>query len=255
MDRAPSVTPLELWDMLVQGQPLQHYRWEPSFPRMLAAVVEGLRTGALERDVGAQARELGRHIDTVYLTGGDAGAQLVAPLVDLGLTVNLAEDPVFAAVRAGWELAPPPIDLCADLGQTSIKLFDGRRTWRIERDRTRAPILGQDDDRGDARRSTLEFIADALTTDGSPSRLLLALPCEIDEEQAPSACTYCWHDPDPSWRSELADRLGIATRDLRLINDAELAALAASRELGPRPKPALVLTIGFGVGAAILGPS
>ncbi|MEM7153270.1 MAG: hypothetical protein AAF799_10545 [Myxococcota bacterium] len=254
MDRAPSVTPLELWDMPVEGRPLQHYRQRPSFARQLAAVVAGLRTGALGRDIVAHAVELARDIDTVVLAGGGVEPAIEASLAELGLTVHVADDPSFAAVRAGWTTASPSVDLCADLGQTSLKLFDGRHAWRVERDERLAPMARAAGDET-SRSTTLDFIAEALGTHAASGRVLLALPCEVGSDQAPTVCTYCWRDPDPTWRAELAERMGIELEHLRLVNDAELAATAAFVQLGPRPTPTLVLTIGFGVGAAIVEPS
>ncbi|HEV7559001.1 MAG TPA: hypothetical protein VGO00_26190, partial [Kofleriaceae bacterium] len=59
------------------------------------------------------------------------------------------------------------------------------------------------------------------------------------------SCTYCWRDPDPDLVPEL-ERASGAT--IQIINDAVLAAHAAPR----RPGTTLVLTIGFGVGAALV---
>jgi hypothetical protein len=101
--------------------------------------------------------------------------------------------------------------LCVDVGQTAIKSVSDRKVWLRERD-----------------ERVHERVRESI---GAPA--LLALPCAVDDECHLGPCTYDFDD-------EL-----FADLDCLVLNDAELATLAAP------PGPALVLTIGYGVGAAL----
>jgi predicted NBD/HSP70 family sugar kinase len=244
----PDVASLELWDAPVDGHPLQHWRHHPTFARRLARAVTEV---VVAEDMTAAAARIRR----VHLLGGGATAAIADALAHAGLQVSLDPDPTFAAVRAGPRAVGRPTDLCADVGQTSIKLWDGHDAWRVERPRelpVRAPDSGP---ASPAQRSaTLDFIADALGARPDAGTLLLALPCALADNGAPTRCSYAWGDPDPTWLDELRTRLGLAADAILVVNDARLAAVAASRDPRLDPTaPTLVLTIGFGVGAAILG--
>jgi hypothetical protein len=161
--------------------------------------------------------------ERVHLLGGGARREGVAQ----ALHATISADPLFAAVRAGAHIAPA----CADVGQTAIKLSQAGRVWSLRRDET---------------RPALELIADALSQLSGPC--LLALPCALDDDLRLTGCSYAWHADD------LAPLLRAARLDEEtalIMNDAELAAVAALDEIPPAGRT-LVLTLGFGVGAALL---
>lgn len=238
--------PIEIWDLPVAGRALQRWRHDASFPSRVAEAVASLREHAPSH-FSADARTAAAAFHRVHVLGGAAEPAFVAVLQECGFAAQLDPDPLYSAARAGHALAPG-VDLCADVGQTSIKLCDGARAWRVDRDFTRAPF--RDDvplvDRERARASTLAFVSDTLRAAGHAGRIVVGLPCELDVEGRPRGCSYCWPDPDPAWRADMERSTGAA---IQLFNDAELAALAAARAI---EAPALVLTIGFGVGAAFL---
>jgi hypothetical protein len=235
----PGITAVELWDVATSGKLLQEWRDDPAFAVHLAAVVEQVRVDP-PAVWSAAAREAAGRIAHVHFVGGGVTDETVAAIA---LPATRSRDP-FAAARAGARRGA----VCADLGQTGIKLVHGERAWRVERDLARAPM--RDDtpiaERGRARTTTIEFIAAVL---GRPaSQITLALPCELDEVGRPRSCSYCWSDPDPHLIGELEAATGCA---IDYLNDAELAALAAQPEL-PANVTTLVLTIGFAVGGAIV---
>jgi hypothetical protein len=127
----------------------------------------------------------------------------------------------------------------------------GDRAWRVPRDLSVSPL--RDDvplaDRAVARATTVAALGKLLATTGA-AQLIVALPCEFTPAGEPRGCTYCWSDPDPLLLAELA---WVAGAELLALNDAELAAVAAAPHL-PVDRWSLVLTIGFGVGAALRGP-
>ena len=232
------VLPVEVWDLPVGGVLLQMWRHDPSFPARIVEAIDALRT-APPLTWSAAAREHAREIAHVHIAGGGSGA--VVDAVAARWSCTHSTDP-FAAARAGTSAGV----LCADIGQTAIKLALNDRTWRIERDLARAPLRDTvlRAERAAARASTIDFLGVAIA--GHAPAALLALPCEI-VDGIPRSCTYCWPDPDPELAAAIALRAGCT---ITIVNDAELAARAALPRLPA--VTALVLTIGFGVGGALV---
>jgi hypothetical protein len=209
--RPAQVQPLEIWNAEIRGRTL--FDWQPSneFPQVLAEVVDDLRH---------QYR-----FQHVHLLGGAARRPFVAE----ALRATVAEEPVFAAARAGAELAAS----CADVGQTAIKLVMNGRQWLHPRDQSRPAI---------------DFIAGALAELTGPC--LLALPCVLEDDLKLTDCSYDWSAGD---LRPLLRKAGLDEEKALIMNDAELAAVASMNDPRvPRKKRTLVLTLGFGVGAALL---
>ena len=238
----PGITPVEVWDLVVGGRMLQAWRADAGFPARVAEMVWMIRE-APPATWSPQARALARTIDRVHVAGGGADAA-IADAIATRIPCSRSTDP-YAAARTASRLPGPSPALGVDLGQTGIKLALADRTWRVERDFARAPF--RDDvplaDRDRARASTIAWIADALASAGTFGHAVIGLPCELDADGHPRSCTYAWRDPDPSFIPEL----GLPS--VAIANDAELAALAVHAD--PR-SITLVLTIGFGVGGALL---
>jgi hypothetical protein len=199
------------------------------------------------------ALEQAPRIEHVYLTGG--GARDAASALDVPYT--LSDDPVFGPARAGLSLSGSTRVACIDVGQTSLKIATRGRVRRVERDLDRAPH--RDDvapsERPRVRAATIDFLADSLREVTDATEVVLALPCEIDDSCGARGCTYCWSDPEPALAEELLTAGGGKPSAVFILNDAELAAVEADRDPTlPRGGVVLVLTIGFGVGAALLDP-
>ncbi|MCX5745574.1 MAG: hypothetical protein NT062_24115 [Proteobacteria bacterium] len=215
---ARPIIPVEIWDLPAGGKLLQERRDDADFADHLAA---------------ALAAWSAPHVfDRVHVVGGGATDAIVAAIA-ARWACTVEPDP-FAAARGA---AP-----CADVGQTSVKLADPHgRTWRVARDLGRAPLRDGVPlhEREAARTSTIAWLVDVLAPLRAEAReVTVGLPCEI-VDGVPRSCTYCWRDPDPG----LVAALGAA----HVVNDAVLAA-RASRV----PPGTLVVTIGFGVGGAIV---
>ncbi|ACY18161.1 hypothetical protein [Haliangium ochraceum] len=287
----PPVVPLEIWDRAVFGQPLQAWRFRESFPHALAALVRELRALPLaswplaggfrsqpepgRAPAGAWPFDERAGVEHVYLMGGGASEALRAALAPV-LPCTLSPEPMFAAAREGARQA----GACADLGQTAIKLalrasaaaerlaadasIDIVRTsdylsWRSARDFTRAPVRDDvhADDYARARASTAAFlgaaVAPLMPAAGETGSLVLALPSELGAAGEPYGCSYCWDSPDRALLADIAAAAGGAAAAFVPVNDAVLAAAAAARDPAlPRAGAVLVLTIGFGVGGALL---
>jgi len=256
--RPAGVTPLELWDFRLDGRPLQFWLSHVTFPLKLAGMVAALRENPpMEWPSATRARM--RSVSHVHLAGGGANRPaLVSTLGAQRLNATVAGDPVFGSARAGQRLLKGTQVLCADVGQTSVKLARGDWTWRVERDLVQAPRI---DDvwpagRSEARDSTIGFLTRAIATGANTAdALVLALPCEVTDDGACLASSYCWEAPDAGLLDELVLGLGFRPDAVGVLNDAELAAVAATGDdRVPRGETILVLTVGHGVGAALLDP-
>ncbi len=243
----PGVRPLEIWDAPVAGQTLFAAQGRPDFPAHLARVAS--RTCASDPARPSQ----------VYISGGAARREgLSEALTSAGLNVLLAAEPVHAAALAGSEVLPGC--LCVDVGQTAIKVARRGHCTSIPRALSRAPLRDQvaPSEQIEARASTVEFFAEVFASlmrrcpPPPCADILLALPCAIAPDGTLGECTYCWDSPDRHLPAELLS--AFAGARVHLVHDAALAAVAAVSDPRLVPAPTLVLTLGYGVGAAYLDP-
>lgn len=187
-------------------------------------------------------------IKHLHLVGGGASGELSTQIArELTLPCTRSSDPL-APARAGARLRNLA---CVDLGRASIKSIDGIDATRIDRDLSRAPLresIGAAD-LARARESTIALLVEITSRLGP--QVLLGLPCRLVGE-VPQGSTYAWRDPDPELLPELAKR---ADRTLEVVEDVELAALAAAENrLVPRAATTLVLSIGTDVRGSLLMP-
>lgn len=248
------IAPVELWDVVVAGKTLFARRDEPDFFVSLAAAASALRRGEAVRESGERLER--RAWETIALVGGGvdearARAAFAAADVDLEL---VSADPFFTAVEAlaaliahgepaRTTLGPAPV--VVDVGQTAIKAVG--RAGRLHRARS-----------VDSGPSTKDAFAEAVASavrgiDGGfgVSFLMVALPCELrerDGEIALGASTYPTEGDGRALAALVLGRAGIVGTPLALVNDAVLAACGAGRSARSR----LVLTVGYGVGAAFV---
>ena len=247
----PWVVPLEVWDVAVGGARLCEAPRDATFGARLLELALGLSAGELELSGGAPPPAELRGVTRLVLTGG-AAESLVLPTV-AGLIVEVDPEGAFAAERAGRAALGPAGGLVADVGQTAIKILSGGRRQRAPRDLDalppNAPLSPA------SRERFIDFVAGALSAaiDGElrPTGLVLAMPCEVSPTCALGASSYPYEAGDPTLLDELLERAGLTRAHVLVANDAELAA--ASITLGDAPlDPTLVLSVGFGVGAALI---
>lgn len=272
--RPEGVRALEVWN-----RPLTHGRlfWEAvGVPRLEALRESGEpRPGsALGRSLRDALIELQRaeSFDAAFLGGGlllEPG--LVEALGPLPFPLHVSPDPEFVGAPGGASLLPGGEGdvVVLDLGQTSVKARAGVRSAVVPRDLEALPRLFIDPTRRPTpsarrREAVAVMLRDACERVVGSAPLLavvLALPSPIDEGLRPGACTYGWEDDDglvPAIVRALAGVLPVGDGPKReipllLLNDAELAAESARALLAPRPGTrTLVLTLGFGPGAALL---
>lgn len=241
------VVPLELWDVVVDGVPL--YRHTPQAQaRATAQTVLALRDGSACRRLGQ--RLPASAFSQVWVGGGGDVDAVVAALLAVGVDAVAAHEPVAIAAVGGFALARDAglaDPLVVDVGQTSLKWFSAAARGRL----TRPDLLD--------RAAAVDWLASAVTSAVSASvevqklwncrGVVLALPAEINDDLAVADCSYPWDDGDRLLVPDVVRAAGLVVPTL-VLNDAELAAVSVQQQ---RPVlPTLVLTVGTGVGAALV---
>jgi hypothetical protein len=247
--RDPRVVPLEVWDLVIDGATLYEADRGVGFGAVLGRAVEQLIDGVAVSESWPAFPEACREIRRVVLVGGAARTVVWRGRVP----ALVARDAELCAERGGRAiLARAGVrGLVVDLGQSRLKIHGPRRRV-LARDLGRIPISGRPVD-GRGRDALLEFVAGALreaAADEMPEALVLALPCEIGADGAVGTCSYPWEAGEPIVH-EILMRAGLAGVPGWLLNDAELAAIGVAED-EPGPGVTLVLTLGFGVGAALV---
>lgn len=258
--RAPGITPAEVWDLHLNDRAFwQHVgstrlaelreagRSESAIAAEFAQVISGALPLIAER-LGAFQR--------VVLAGG---LTLLGGLSVQGAAVLPSGE--FCAAGA----ADSDAELVADIGQTAHKLALGPQRVSIPRDLRRCPLVTVEHhadlspqsiaELGDA---ACEFAAQSIARGlqlGEAHTLWLALPVALNDALLPGDCTYPGWEGDAGLVRRMLARAcelaGRAPERVKVANDAELAALAA-RKAGLCAGRTLVLTLGFGPGAAVV---
>jgi hypothetical protein len=209
----------------------------PQLANAVTHVVIALREGRAESASRGPLAPLA--FDAVVVAGGGPVDDVVAALNARAITARPARDPLYVCAAAGAVILREhgkARGVVVDVGQTSIKVAHvGAESRPQARRRVERPTA-----------LDASGVAHFVTSLGR-SAAVVALPCEIDDDDdgvTLGACTY-WPASTPWPR--------VSGVDVLLINDAELAAASVSLESAPTEHATtLVLTVGFGVGAAIV---
>lgn len=263
----PGVTAVELWDVVVETREaratLFARRDEPTFYASLATAVLALRRGEAAREGRAPHAPLAW--DSVALVGGaldEARARDAFDAARIQLDV-VSADPFFAASHGREALSEQSKwyadAVVVDVGQTAVKACGP--SGRIRRARPGPPFdaaAASPAETSAARAELVEEVAAVVLEacrDRSPSFLLLGVPCEVTPRDGTvdlGASTYpIAGDALPLMRAVLA-RAGHPAVGSAVANDAVLAAWALGIRSPSRARTRLVLTVGLGVGAAVV---
>ena len=258
--RHPRVVPLELWDLWMGERILWDTIRDPDFPHILHKSLIDLRAGfGATRSDGPVPPEI-RGFDALWLGGGGCDASLRHGLRDLPIPAYFAETEAFAGERGGLALLAQGgcAGCVVDLGQTQLKVSTAEKRWTFARDFNALPVR---DDEAEcehaAQRLRLrEFIASSLRECGAQQEaVVFALPARLGDDGSPEGSSYAGMRGDAQLVPDALALAGLVPRIVFLLNDAELAALSALADVRVSPaERTLVLTLGFGLGAALLLP-
>lgn len=229
----------------MDGGILWDHMASPQFPRVLRNVLEALRVGRARSRSGSPLGAA-RGFERIFVAGGRAGE-----------SGHGTPDGPFAGEAGGLALLREEglPGMVVDMGQTAIKVMHGGRHGVLHRDFSRLPARGEAAWTRDDRERLRDFLARALR-DGagaiSPPAVVLALPCELDDEGVPGGSSYAGMEGDRTLVRDAFVRAGLGHARVLLLNDAELVAASARLER-PAAKT-LVVTLGYGVGGALLLP-
>jgi hypothetical protein len=261
--RHPDILPLEISDVRVDGATLWDWSHDPGFATVLRLALEGWHDDDRLRRWNEPAPEGVLGFDAVFLTGGRTADPLVRmELSRLPCAVLFGEEPLFAGERGGFELlrARDLPGWVADLGKSQLKLSAPGWRWNFPRDwtRLRSSCQVSPQEIPAQRRRLREFLALKFQTalvesSVRPQALVFALPSRLDDEGTPGISSYAGMQGDRTLLRDAADLAGLPGLPLFVLNDAELAALGARLDarLNGFGK-VLVLTLGFGIGAALI---
>lgn len=261
--------PVELWDLELGSGIL----WEHMHDAGLAEAIDRLASGHARTRSNTPLPAEVRDLEALWLAGGRAMeidraslAQAIGRPVFLASTFSTpstSSPPVtpatlsMVAERGAQALFPKARALVVlDLGQSHLKLFTPHAHLTVPRPWDRLPLRDQDSRSHDqARGSLLAWVTEALgQVTADPDVVVVALPCELGDTPIPGGSSYAGLEGDPTFVPELIESAGWRPRQLWVLNDAELAAAAARLDPRIRHTLTLVLTLGFGVGGALLRP-
>lgn len=239
--QCPGLQGLEIWHGVARHTTLyQLHDDKPAYFAGLAEFLNKLHAGTAETAAG-NSLAAATGFQKLILTGGEAASASAVldwphELKDTGpYAARASADAVWREL--GWR-RPQAIDL----GQSRLKFFTPESSGVIERDESQLPF-GKDALAWELGRARLrDFIRPALLPDRDG--VLLALPAAIANDGRAESSTYpgLFGPIEPIFKSLFPDTA------LTVCNDAVLAA----RGYPPTAhEKTLVLTLGFGVGAAL----
>jgi hypothetical protein len=261
--RHPEIVPLELSDLRVEGATLWEWSQGREFSSALRRALHLLNSGAGATGWNEPVPAILAGFEAVFVTGGRIeDLRLRGGLIDLPCPVLFGDETVFGGARGGFELlqARGLSGWVADLGKSQLKLAAPGRRWSFPRDWARLRIAGDvpPAEEPAQQRRLREFVAlklqIAMAESGQrPRALVFALPAKLDDDGTPHRSNYAGMKADHMLLPDTLELAGLPALPLLVLNDAELAALGArsdARLAGFRK--VLVLTLGFGIGAALI---
>lgn len=257
----PHITHLELWDCVLNDTTLWDCMYGSDFgERLLEAVQLVFQGQALSQSTGIiDLRHLS--FDSLFLSGGGiSGSKADVILQSLPVPVIVAENPVFGGTPGGMHLLARRdlSGIVVDVGQSQVKISCESTSKTFKRDFGTLPASSNMAKAATPiyREALCAFIADSIRSFGiakKPEGIVLALPCALDSCGLPGKCSYPGLQEDLNIVRDMCERAGIINAAVLTLNDAELTACSASCDKRLSGfKTTLVLTIGFGVGCAVL---
>lgn len=237
----PGLQGMELWHGIARHATLAQLRDDkPAYFAGLAAFLADLHAGRA-RTADGDDLSAAAGFERLILTGGDAAAASA----HLAWPHELCDPGPFAA-RAGaeaiWRELGWRQPVAIDLGQTRLKGFTPSGSQSFERDLALLPPGRDSLDPPLARARLRAFVGRAIPP--GAGGVLLALPAAISANGHAGPSTY------PGLHGPIGPLFGSLFPNIpwAVCNDA---VLAARGHPPPNGEKTLVLTLGFGVGAAL----
>jgi hypothetical protein len=258
----PEIVPLEVGDLWVDGAVVWERMVEWGFHRALRRAIELLFEGRGATRSNGPLTSSVAGFEAVSLVGGRAHEDMRHAMSDSRWQTHFGATGVFAGASAGSSFLQRHglSGWVFDLGHTQLKLASGDRFWTFPRDATRLRATHTSSPRQipTHRRRLREFLALKLQivmaeTGQRPEALLFALPSRLARDGTPDVSDYAGLC---GYRELIPDALelaGLADVTAFVLNDAELAAFGTRDDPGLAGyRKILVLTLGFGLGAALV---
>ncbi len=253
------VIPLELWDTIIPEGILWEQMNSSDLAKNLLYVVRRLKSRTLVTRSGYVTPAQAQDFKQIVITGGGATYERMS------FFKNNSEWPVAIIEDAfvgehGAQILFDEIKelLIVDLGQTSIKVSAGGKRFQYARDFVELPIRDDDESReitwyrDKLRDFTTSSIRDSLTqSDFIPNKVVFALPCDFDQNEVPGGSSYIGMKGAANLIPDILEHSNLTGLPTYVLNDAELAAVAARALVKENTEPILVITVGFGIGAAV----
>ncbi len=233
--RPPGITPLEIWNAAIDGSTLFERRSDAGFFEALGRAI----MVAVPRESWRAAALVGGGVERARATDAFARAGHAIAILD--------DDPFFTA--SGARVALGDETVVVDVGQTSLKASSATGTLRM----ARKPAFSD----ASSLATTVGRCVRMVHGSSACETLVVAVPCALEGDGArlslgPSSYPL-EGDPRP-FVDTVVRAAEIEPREVRIVNDAVLAAWVVERRIGASggSDPLLVLTVGHGVGAATI---
>jgi hypothetical protein len=247
------VIPFEPWDLLVHGRTLFERRDDPQFDDVLASAIVLLREGRAVTRSATPFPPACRDFEAVVIGGGGARMRTCEAIRRAGVPADLLPGAAYVGERGGFALlaslgaGEASGGVVVDVGQSSIKISSRGGRVRVARAEYADADVEVDG------RAFLTHALHAAEITGDVSGIVLALPCAVDAAGKLGACSYTGFEGRTDLLAACLADAGLHGVPMWIVNDAELAALSAAEPSSYAPAATkLVLTVGFGVGGALL---
>ncbi|MES2824109.1 MAG: hypothetical protein V4732_10945 [Pseudomonadota bacterium] len=260
----PEITPLEIWDSITPQGILWDSMYKQDFPETLKNVIQQIHAGLAVTASKLEINPISRAFDALYVAGGGAlDPRIINALKQLSVPIIVAPDPVFSGVPGGNKiLANHGLEgIVIDLGQTQIKIANAGELHTFKRDFAAIPIRSETESEQDAVqlqsfvRYVSSSIAETIKNTVKPKGIVLALPCDIDNDGVLGGSSYAGMKGNADLVDSIIHHANLEDVQVLLLNDAELTAASALHDKNViKFNKILVITLGFAVGATILEP-
>lgn len=243
--RSNGITALPLWNYRTPDGPL--YAAMHRLPQALADF----------------AREY--NADCIWV-GGGAARRIEVPDVE----VRVDRSGRFVAERGGAALLAErghAVGAVVDVGQTAVKVsvvgeeaprrYVEKRPAELRQVSASEQWMLDADDIAEQRDKAVAFIGAAAVRTLGPIRppIILAMPCAVEQDLTTGPCSYVGFEGDSSLILDIVRTMQSLASPVYVANDAVIAAESARwdmADLGHDAERVLVVTLGYGVGGALL---